>query len=313
MSRNVTRATALGLVGAAAFFPSRAPAQELKTLRICGFPADSYSEPYYAIEQGFMKKYGINLEVVTLANAGEIANAVNADAIDIGMDDAIEVANPYIAGMQIAFFGPSATYNSTHTTSRLVTAPQSKITTAKDCEGKTVAVITLASMSANATRDWLKTNGADQTKVRLVELPFSAMVPGLQRGTIDVALLTEPYLSLLKDQVRPLAVPHDSIGKFYYLSSFFAKRDWINNNKALAHAFMQGMYEAAQWANTHNNESAAILAKYSKLQLDQVRGMTRVLFATSFDPTLLQPVLDLGLRHGELKRPVKASEIAIVV
>jgi NitT/TauT family transport system substrate-binding protein len=310
----LSRSGALALLGAATLAPRIARAQPApKKLRICGFPADSYSEPYYAIDQGFLAKVGIDLEVIHLNSAGDIANAVNANAIDIGMDDAIEVANPFLAGMQIAFFGTSGLYSSSAPTSALVVAQQSPITSAKDLEGKIVAIITLASLSAISMREWLRVNGADQSKVKLVELPFGTMVPAIQRGTIDACLLAEPFLSLSRGQVRSIAKPQDTIAKSFVTSAFFAQRAWIEANRATARAFMQAMYETARWANTHQSESAVILSKYSKLPLDQVQQMTRVIYTTGFQPALMQPVLDVGLRYNEIKRGVNIGEIVVNV
>lgn len=311
----ISRRRAAAILASAAALPGRAWSQTSApaTIRICGFPADSYAEPYFAADQGFLARAGINLEFVTLPNAGGIAQAVTADIIDVGMCDPIQVANPYIAGVPLTFFGGSGMYSTNAPTTLLVVANGSPLHAAKDFEGRTIALIALASISSLAVKEWLRQNGADQTKVRLVELPFGAMLPAMQRGTIDAALLAEPFLSSSRDSVRVVGKAFDAIAKSFYISSFFTKREWLQKNKDLAKTFLGVMYDTARWANAHHSETAVILSKNSKLELDRVRSMTRVNYATSFDPKGIQPVLDVALRYGQLPRSVGAAEIITAI
>ena len=235
------------------------------------------------------------------------------DTIDVGMGDPVQVANPYLAGVPLAIFGGSGLYSTTAPTTVMVAANGSTLGKPKDFEGKTIALISLASLSSLATRKWLRQGGADETKVRLVELPFGSIVPALQRGTIDGALLSEPFLSLNRDNVRVIAKPFDAIAKSFYISTFFAKRSWLQTNRDLAHAFLGAMYEAGKWANAHQSESATILSKYSKLDLDKVRSMTRVSYATTFEANHIQPVLDIALQYGQITRSVNATAIMMAV
>ena len=137
------------------------------------------------------------------------------------------------------------------------------------------------------------------------------MVAALGRGTIGAALLAEPFLSAGRDDVRVLGKAFDAISKSFLISSFFARRDWISKNLDVAKRFLGVMYDTARWANTHHAESAPILAKYSKLELDRIRSMTRVNYATTFTPSLIQPVLDVAYKYKELPRQVNARDLII--
>ena len=312
---SVSRARALTLIGAAAALPQAARAQSapLRTVRICGFPADSYAEPYYAAGQGFPAANGIDLSIITLPTSGSVAQAVVADAIDIGMFDALQIANAHLAGVPLAFFGGAGLYSSSAPTTMLVVANGSPLQKAKQFEGRTIGVLTLGALSSLTLQAWLQRNGADPAKVRLVEVPYSVMTPALERGTIDAAHLAEPFLSQNRDRVRPLCAPQDEVANSFYICGFFAKRDWLQQNHDVARSLLKAMYDTARWANTHHDETAAILVNNSKLDIDQVKKMTRVSYATSLDPSRLQPVLDIGFQYGLLKRKVKASEIIVTI
>jgi NitT/TauT family transport system substrate-binding protein len=306
--RRLSRRAALGLLAAAATARA-AGAQTLPTIRICVFNVDSYAEPMYALEQGFLAKAGIGLELVSLPSAGAIGQAVTSGVLDVGMGDPVQVANPYLAGVQMAFFGGSALYTSAAPTTLLVVDKNSSIRGAKDFEGQAIAVVALASISSLAVREWLQDNGADQSKVRIIELPFAAMVAALGRGTIAGALLAEPFLSAGRNETRVLSKAFDAIAKSFYISSFFAQRDWIAKNRELARRFMAVMYDTARWANVHHAESAPILSKYSKLDVERIEAMTRISYATAFDPGLVQPVLDIAYKYKQLAQRVNARDI----
>ena len=193
----------------------------------------------------------------------------------------------------------------------LVVAADSPIRTAKDFEGQTIAVIGLASISSVAVREWLRQNGAAVDRVKLVELQFANMLGALQRGVVAGAFLAEPFLSAASGSVRVLAKAYDAIAKSFAISTFFASRDWIARNRAATRAFAATIYETALWANAHQSESAEILAKYSKIDLDRVRSMTRITYATSLEPQQLQPTLDVAVRYNQLERPVDARTLIV--
>ena len=65
------------------------------------------------------------------------------------------------------------------------------------------------------------------------------------------------------------------------------------------------------WANAHQSESAEILAKYSKIDLERVRSMTRITYATTLEPRQLQPTLDVAVRYNQLERPVDARTLIV--
>ena len=185
----------------------------------------------------------------------------------------------------------------------------SPVRAARDFEGQTIAVIGLASIGSSAVSEWLRQNGADLTRVKLVELQFANMVGALGRGVVAGALLAEPFLSASNGSVRVLAKAYDAIAKSFAISTFFASRDWLGRNRAAARKFAQVMHDTAGWANAHQNESAEILANVSKIDVERVRAMTRISYAASLEPQQLQPPLDVALKYGELDRRVDARNL----
>jgi NitT/TauT family transport system substrate-binding protein len=161
--------------------------------------------------------------------------------------------------------------------------------------------------------EWLTRNGADMTKVKIFELPFSTMVPGLQRGTVAAAFIGEPFISGAKQDVRILASTYDTIAREFYIGAWFGPKDWPQKNPEVLKRFTAAIYETARWCNGHRDETAVMLAKASKLDIERVRAMARSSFATTIDPKLMQPVIDMAVKYKLLAKRVNASELIMKV
>lgn len=310
--RPLNRARTLALFASASFAGGAAPSRaQSAAIRLGCYTTDAYAQAFYASELGYFKRAGLNVEVTILANAAANAQMVAANALDICLADPIQVAHPVNAGVPLAFFVGGGLYTSANPTTLLVAAGDSPVRGAKDLEGQAVAVIGLASISTLAVREWLRQNGADLDRVRLVELPFASMVGALGRGVVAGAFLAEPFLSAANGSVRVLAKAYDAIARSFAISTFFATRDWIAKNRDQARRFAAAMYDTARWANTHQSDSAEILAKYSKIDLDRVRSMARVAYATLLEPAQLQPVLDVAFKYTQLEHRVDARDLIL--
>ncbi len=108
-----------------------------------------------------------------------------------------------------------------------------------------------------------------------------------------------------------LAVPFEAVGSAFYVNVLATSRDWAAKNPALAKRFAAAMFEAARWANAHKAESATLEAALTKIPLETVRAMARNVFATSWDPKLVDPVLVVGARYKLTDRLVTSAEITV--
>jgi NitT/TauT family transport system substrate-binding protein len=311
----LARSQALALLAAAPAIaiPSRIRAQTAIPLHIGACPFETYSEPYYAQESGIFARAGLDITISPFPNGASIAQALIANALDVGMTDPIQVANAYNHNVSMCYFAPGVLYTSTAPTSALCVAKNGPIRTAKDLEGKTIAVNGLKSTAEFATREWMRANGADPAKAQFVEITFTATVAAIQRGTIAAAIASEPALSSIPDDVRALANVYDAIAKTWLINSYIARREWLPPNAEAARRFARAIAEAARWSNTHHAETAPMLAKVTKLEVASLNKMTRATFATSLNLDYIQPTLDIALRYNAIDKPVNAASLIVQV
>lgn len=307
--REAIAAIAAALVAA----PAGAAAQGTSAVRIGVSNSDPYMDPYFAQDLGNFSRAGLDVSLTPMSNGAVIMNAVTGGSLDIGLGDVIQMANAIHHGLPLAFFMGGAIYTSKQPTLVLCVPNNSPIRTAKDLEGQTIGCINLKSLAALSIYEWVRKNGGDNTKIKLYEMNFAEMAPGLVRGTIPCALVGEPFLTGFKDQLRRLGDTFAAIGESFYINNWYAARDWIGRNAPTARKLQNVFYETARYVNAHRDqpEIAAIEAKYTKIDAERVRVMAHNVFATSLEPRLMQPVLDIALRYKYIDRPITFADLTV--
>jgi NitT/TauT family transport system substrate-binding protein len=306
----LTRSGALGALAASTlpFFPTVARSQAPATLRVGGVGADTYAEGYYALDQGFFERAGLNVEILTFNNGSAMAAAAAGGSIDFGAGDAAELANGFNRGIPFQLVAGGAYYVSAAPTTTLCIEKSSTISQASDLEGQNVAIVSLVSLSTSALKSWLTQHGADLTKIHFIELPFSQMPVALERGTVAAACISEPVMSgALANGAKIFASVFDAIAKQFLISEWYTTRDVLTKSPDVVRRFVGAIYDAARWANTHHDESATILAKYTKTDVDRLRHINRALYATDLRPKMMQPVLDTAFKYHSLEKATSAG------
>jgi NitT/TauT family transport system substrate-binding protein len=183
-------------------------------------------------------------------------------------------------------------------TAQLVVAKDSTLQSAASFNGKTIAVTGLADLTYYGTKAWLDRNGGDTSTIKWVELSFPEMAAAVAQHRVDGAMIAEPFLEASRPQVRFVAPVDDAIAPRFMSTGWIATNDWIKAHPAEAAKFADVLLKTAQWANTHRKESAQILLKHTRITPETAATMSRVEYATSLDPKMLQPSIDAAAKYS---------------
>jgi ABC-type nitrate/sulfonate/bicarbonate transport system substrate-binding protein len=93
------------------------------------------------------------------------------------------------------------------------------------------------------------------------------------------------------------------------LAAWFTTKAYADKNPDLVRKVAAALTEAGAWANAHQSDSAVIVAKVNKIDVDTIRGEVRPVYAETIRLNEIQPQLDAGYKFGFLTRPVTASEL----
>ena len=306
----MTRNESIALLSAMAVAaPTGGLAQSLPAIRFGLSNNDTYGEPLYGIDSGIFARAGLKVEAQPFSSAGPVATAVAAGAIDVGLTDALLLANAVNHGVPVVGIAGAGLFRVSDPTSALCVAKNSPLKDAKGFENQTIAVGTLVSLTSVAIKMWLTRNGADIAKVRFVEMPFTEMPAALTKGTVAGAYLIEPAFTQAANDVQIVSLPYAAIAPTFAISLVVTTRNWIAQNSDAARKLVAAMYDTARWANQNHPKTAEILAKYSNADVDVVRRMKRTAYATSLDPATVQALLDAAYTSKLIDRPTNAADL----
>jgi NitT/TauT family transport system substrate-binding protein len=286
-----------------------ASAQTLVKLQVATTPNDSGAEVYYALDMGFFKKAGLDVEITTLNNGGIISAGVASGTFDVAQAAVSSVASAHERGVNFVIIAPAALWTSDRPTSALVVAKNSPIANAKDLDGKVIAVNGLLNVTQVGPEAWIEQGGGNLASVKFLELPFSDMPGAIAAGRIDAAQISEPALdaAVKAGGMKAIAAPYDAIAKRFLLAGWFTTTAWAQQHPDLARKFAAAILETARWANANPELSGKILEKYTKLPVSPT--MARVLYPERMIPSEAQPLIDASARYKALRKTFPASEI----
>lgn len=287
--------------------PSRA---QTTTIRVAAPFSDTFGVPFYAKPAGAFARAGFDLDVTMLSNAGAVAAALAGGSLDLGVGDLVSSTNAIEKGLPIQLVAGCGLYRASKPTSFVCVAKGSPARSPRDLEGKTCSAPTLVGLTTAVLKDWFTLNGIDPAKVQIVELNSSSTAAAILRGTVDAGLITEPFYTPMKDQLRDLGHPYDAVSpKDFLVSAWFANHNWVEADPERAKRAIAAIYQTQRWANAHQPQTLAIYAEMTKLSVDQLRPMARAPYATQLVPSYVQPVLDVAEKYKLIDRQVDATSL----
>lgn len=303
------RALIVVLAVALAYPSGPASAQDLGVVRIVTIPTEASMDVYYARDKGFFKDAGLNVEISEVSTGAAGISGIVGGTYDISNTNLGSVAAARARGILVKLIAPASIYVKSRPNALLFVGKGSPIRSAQDLNGKTIAVVSIGSLSYVTTKVWLDKSGGDSKSVKFIGLPFPAMLPALEAGKVDAISSAEPFATSAKAAARVLADTLGAVSDSFLETGYAASDAWLAEHPSEAARFVVAMRRAHEWANRHQKETADILVHYGKLTPEVATTMTRSVFGTTLTPGSVQPFLDDAYKYGELQRPVNASEI----
>lgn len=307
MNRKRAILTTGAALGAAAL---GAPARAANApIRIAALTIDASAACYYAQDQGFFKRAGLDAQVQTIASGGAIVAAVASNAVDVGFANLVSVVAAFAKNIPVTVIAPGSVDVEATPTNVLVVPLNSTIRTGRDFNGKTMATTTLKNIVQFAAQLWVDTHGGDSSTIKFVEMPFSAMTEALVAGRIDAAIVAEPFMADVRTKTRLIAYPMSAIGPRVQLGAWLANAVWARANPDVVAAFSDAIIKANEWGNAHHDLSGQILAKHSRLEPDVLARINRATYATRLVAAEMQPAIDVAARYGAISQTIPAEKL----
>ena len=293
----------------AASSPLPAAAQIRQSLSIVTVANDPNMGPFYAKDQGFFERAGLDATISLMNNGSVVLSAVTSGSVSIGASNVLSLVVAFKKGVPFVLVAPGGLYNKTSPALAVIVPKTSPVASAKDLEGKVIATNPLRSLGDLSVDAWMDKNGADSSKARFIELPFSEMETALVQGRVAAAALGEPYITQAGGTCRVLAYPYSAIAPQFMTSAFFTSAAFAKEHPDAIERFAAAMRTTAIWANKNQKKSGHILASVTKLDPKVIAEMSRVAYGETLAPALLQPTIDFAVSRKMIDAGFAAADM----
>jgi NitT/TauT family transport system substrate-binding protein len=305
---------------AAALLPALAPFRAriadaqpaaLATIRVATTPDDASMAVVFAQHLGHFRQAGLDVVISIQTSGAAIAAGIAGGSYDIGKSSLTSVLGAHLRNLPFTFVAPGGVSDPKVPYGHLIVANDSGITSAKDLNGKTIAVAALGSIDPVTISAWIDANGGDAKTIKFTELPQTESGVAVETHRIAAALIIHPQVDavLAGGKVHVLGEAYAALAPLYLISGWFAMSDWVKANTVAVQQFVRILEDTAKYANTHHAETAPVLAEFSQIPLPVIQKMTRAVLGTSLNASLIQPVIDASVKYGVLKQSFAASEV----
>jgi ABC-type nitrate/sulfonate/bicarbonate transport system substrate-binding protein len=259
------------------------PVQAAETVRLLTYVGSLGDwSPYVASELGYFKDEGIDFQISTFQNPGDVTTAIISGRGDVATGSLPVAIAGAVAKTPVKLISatqkatPKGNYNNWW-----ATLPNSPINKPADLRGKKVHIFAQNSLAQTVTREILAQAGVKVGDFQEVALPFPQAYTALEGGLVDVSLFIEPFFTrsnaLSKQKYgKPLKVVYTYLTAFpegLELSGMFANTDFLAKKPEAARAFLRATTRAAKWGNAHPDELKRIIAKHAGVPYDDIKDI----------------------------------------
>jgi len=290
-------------------------------IRVGYLPIAAELPLFVAIEGGFFKEAGVEVEIIRLASSNEMGNAATADQIDIlaGCASNVVFDIGHVSGKRHLLFALNPYSNDKgHVTDHLIVRKASSVSTLSGLKGKKIASFP-GSVNRIFTYLILEKHGVPRDSYTYMELLPKDWQPSLQSGAIDAVSALEPNATqIIKDGVGVSIFPgfYADLMPDVPLSGHWVAADFFKRcDKAQLSAFVGAYDKAIMFCRKQEKRAKQYLVKYANVREDIVTDVNLNPWKrrSEINVQQLQKYIDLLAEHKALQAKGKATQYLLPV
>jgi NitT/TauT family transport system substrate-binding protein len=274
------------------------------TLKVGVIPIADVAPLYVGIEQGFFKAESLKIEPKLAEGGAAIVPAVVAGDDDIGFSNttSLIIAVSKQLPVQIVSQGVLAGTGDDDAWDGLMIPEGSPIKTAKDLEGKTIAVNNINNVGSLAINTAMAKAGADYKRVKYLEIPFPEMNAALDKKRVDAIWQVEPgYTGALAAGARPLFHPYEETAPNLTVAGYFASKEFIAKNKDVLARFQRAIRKSLEYSAQHPDAVRKAVATYTDIPPGVIAKIKLPVFKPDLNEPTIQTTIDLAAKYGYIE------------
>lgn len=221
-----------------------------------------YAPLYVAIEEGYFKDYGIDINLILTSGADKVTAALLSNDADIGLSGSEATIYVYNGGEKnyLKTFSQLTQKDG----SFIVSREKIKNFTLEDLKGKTVIGGRPGGMPEMTFEYALKKNNIDPKTDLTIDtsVAFPAMSGAFISGEGDFVTLFEPTATMVENENKGYVVASvGSLGGTVPYTSFSARKSYIKDNKDLIENFDKAIQKGLNYTNNHTPKEITNIIK----------------------------------------------------
>jgi NitT/TauT family transport system substrate-binding protein len=215
---------------------------------------------WVANDRGFLKKYGLDTELVYLAGGSRVVLGMESNSIQAGLFNVGAAVEARLAG------GRSLIMGSVYDVYYFQIFGKSTIQSPKELKGKTIAASRAGAASEYGIRDALAHYGLKESDYKMVYVGGTdARVQVLQQGIVDASIISPPngliaqklgFKEILNLMQMKLPFGYLGIG---------VNEAWLRDHRETMRNFLKGYLEGLALCRKDQEYAMRVIGKYSQL------------------------------------------------
>ncbi|OSP23600.1 nitrate ABC transporter substrate-binding protein [Streptomyces sp. 13-12-16] len=267
---------------------------------------------YLGRKKGFFSERGLKLDFSSAQGGAAIVPGVASGQFEFGFSNmtSLMIARSNGVPVKAVANGIASTGVVGEDFEALTVRGDSPVESAKDLEGRKVAINTLKNINETAVRASVRKAGGDPDKVELVELAFDQMPAALDAGRIDAAMVVEPALATVKSQGgREIASPMIDIAPKLTVAMYFTSTEYARENPEVVKKFQEATAESLAYADSHPDEVRETVTTYTKIPPDVLAKVTLPKWPAEPNRAAIERLAELGAQDGLFKQTPDLDEL----
>ncbi len=285
--KNSIRGLALALF-VIALYDGTATAQEKIRIGLSSVSA-LHSAMWVAEQKGFYRKHGVETEIIVTGQGATAGiGALLANDIQFASAAGDSLVNAALRGGETVMIAAGVNRG----LNRIMVRPEIK--TPADLKGKKIGATRIGAVSHSVLLMMLKRWNINPAEVQVLQLGSSPnMIQALEKGGIDGAVMTIPFVFIVEDRGFRVLVDLAETDIYYLHTMIASTRGYLKTRRDSALRFLRGFLEGIAYFKQNKKESLEIVRKKLRINADQERNLERSydLLATKYYESMPYPSL----------------------
>jgi NitT/TauT family transport system substrate-binding protein len=260
---------------------------------------------YLGIDKSFFKAENLEIEPHFEEGGVTVTAAVIAGEFQAGFSNTVSLLTAAEKDLPLRMLtqGVSGEATKDEAWGALLVAKGSGIRTAKDLEGRTVAVNTINNGPHMVVLRSLQKAGADWHRVKFIEVGFAEGNAALEAGRVDAAWMVEPFVTNAQNAgSRVLLTPYIDTAPDLTVSTYFTSQGYIDSNPDVVERFTRAMNRSLEYAQTHPDGVRRIVTTYTEIPKEAAAKMKLPVWHADMNVPTIELTARLSREYGFLEK-----------